>query len=259
MKNIFIVISLILAGFFGYNYFTSNSTKVVLDSASETSTQKLANNWDDITLPKEIENHSNIEACDTTEANICFGSGSIFYKETKDVTVASLVSTAETSRYGVQVKKTGELFVFSIENDISDDELDFGNIACYKYEGSEEGVTETRELKLDIYGTKVTGTKLGYSQSVEYSVGYEGIVEGVLNSLGGNTVNAITTLTIADGGEIRQEEIYILGENSMTEMRYRLVDDFKNSILRIDKSIKKSAEGQIFPIEYKYNKVECPL
>jgi len=259
MKNIFIIILFVLAGALGYNYFTSNATeaKVVVEITTETSVQEPANNWDDIALPEEIRHYSTIEACETTEARVCFGSGGRFYKETDDVTVANLISTAETSRYGVQVKKTGELFIFSIVNEITDEAFDFGNIACYRYVGSEEGVVETRELKLDIYGTKVTGTKLGYSQSAEYSVGYEGVVEGVLNSLGGDTVNAISTLTIADGGETRQEEIYILGENSITEMRYRLVDDFENDILRIDKSIKEAVEGQTFPIEYKYNKVDC--
>ena len=259
MKHIFIIVFVVLAGFFGYSYFTSNSAKVLLDSPTETLVQEPANHWDDIVLPEEIKNYSSIEVCDTAEARVCFGSGATFYKETKDITVANLISTAETSRYGVRLKKTGELFIFSIENDITNEELDFGNIACYRYEGSEEGFTETRELKIDIYGTKITGTKLGYSQSVEYSVGYEGIVEGELNSLGGDTVNAITTLTIADGGQTRQEEIYILGENSITEMRYRLVDDFANDILRIDKSIKEAVEGNTFPIEYKYNKIDCKL
>ena len=261
MKNISLIILFVLAGVFGYNYFISNSTEaeVVVETTTEISVQEPANNWDDIALPEEIRHYSSIEACDTAEARVCFGSGGRFYKETEDVTVANLISTAKTSRYGVQVKKTGELFIFSIVNEITDEAFDFGNIACYRYEGSEEGVTETRELKLDIYGTKVTGTKLGYSKSAEYSVGYEGVVEGVLNSLGGDTVNAITTLTIADGGETRQEEIYILGENSITEMRYRLVDDFENDILRIDQSIKEAVEGQAFPIEYKYNKVECEL
>jgi len=121
MKNIFIIILFVLAGLFGYNYFTSNSTEaeVVVDNTTETSAQELANNWDDIELPEEIRNYSSIEACDTTEARVCFGSGGRFYKETDDVTVANLISTAEASRYGVQVKKTGELFILSIENEVS--------------------------------------------------------------------------------------------------------------------------------------------
>ena len=114
---------LILAGLFGYNYFTSNSTEaeavVVVDNTAETSAQELANNWDDIELPEEIRDYSSIEACDTTEARVCFGSGGRFYRETDDVTVANLISTAETSRYGVQVKKTGELFILSIANEVS--------------------------------------------------------------------------------------------------------------------------------------------
>ena len=116
MKKIIIFILLAVAGIFGYNYFTSNSTKVVLKNTTETSTQELANTWDDIALPEELRNYSNIEACDTAQARACFGSGATFYKETEDVFVANLISTAETSRYGVRVKKTGELFIFSIEN-----------------------------------------------------------------------------------------------------------------------------------------------
>ena len=119
MKNFIIIILFVLAGVWGYNYFTSNSTEAEVDNTTETSAQELANNWDDIALPEEIRNHSSIEACDTTEARVCFGSGGRFYKETDDVAVANLISTAETSRYGVQVKKTGELFILSIENEVS--------------------------------------------------------------------------------------------------------------------------------------------
>lgn len=134
---------------------------------------------------------------------------------------------------------------------------DFGTVLCYQYEGMAEGTVDNRELTLNIYGTTVKGTKIGYNGSNEYSVGYEGTIEGELDNLGGDTINAITTLYIADGGEIRQEERYIIGENSVTEMRYRLREDFESNILRIDESIKEAVEGQIFPIKYNYKKVDC--
>lgn len=257
MKNIIIIIMLVLVGILGYTYFTSNLTEDGVKNTTETVIQEHINSWDNIDLPEEIRGYSDIEVCDTLEAAVCFGSGATFYGETKDVTIFSLISTVEVSRYGVQIKDTGELFIFSIEIEISDEEFDFGNVACYRYEGGEEGSVDTRELEIDIYGTKVTGTKSGYSQSGEYSVGHTGTIEGELDGLAGNTINAITTLTIADGGENRQEEIYVLGENSITEMRYRLVDDFENDILRIDKSATEAVEGQNFPIAYQYQKIDC--
>lgn len=257
MKNIVTIVLLFLAGVLGYNYLTAHVEEAVLGSKTETPTFELANTWYDVDLPGELKDYPSIETCDTAEARVCFGSGATFLKETEDVTVASLVSTAEISRYGVQVKETGALYVFSIENEVPRKEFDYGNTTCYVYRGSEEGVVDNRELKIDIYGTKVTGTKLGYSQSVEYSVGYEGIIDGELNNLGGDTISAITTLTIADGGGNRQEEIYVLGEGSITEMRYLLVDDFENDILRINKDIMDAVEGQTFPIEYIYEEIDC--
>ena len=164
------------------------------------------------------------------------------------------VSTSSTNNQPITIS---ENIGIETQKDVSNE--DFGRSTCYQYRGTAEGYEDNREITLDIYGTKVTGTKSGYSMSDEYSVGYTGTIEGELDNLGGDTINAITTLTIADGGENRQEEIYVLGENSITEMRYRLVEDFENNILRIDKNVIEAAEGQIFPIEYKYEKVDCSL
>lgn len=134
---------------------------------------------------------------------------------------------------------------------------DFGTTLCYQHKGIAEDMTDNRELSLGIYRTTVTGTKLVYNSSNEYSIGYEGAVEGELDSLGGDTINAITTLTISGDEEIRQEERYIIDENSITEMRYRLREDFETNILRIDESVTEAIEGQTFPIEYEYEQVNC--
>lgn len=258
MKNILFIVLLFLAGFFSYNYFTPHSTEVVVrEDTVENQTQELVDIWDNIDLPEEIRNYSSIEGCDTSELRACFGSGAAFYKETEDVTVSNLISTSEISRYGVQVKETGEFFIFSVENKIPDRKLDSGNTTCYLYEGDEDGVFDTRELKIDIYGTTVVGIKSGYNSSNEYSVGYKGVIEGEINSLGGDTINAITTLTLSGGGEIRQEERYVLGEKSITEIRYVLKDDFDADILRIDEIVTEGVGGQVFPIEYKYNEIGC--
>ncbi len=126
---------------------------------------------------------------------------------------------------------------------------------CFVYSKEDSEIIDERNIELVISDAKILGTKTGYNQTPEYSVGYKGLMEGTMSD--GGMIEVTTKITIVDGGGVNQEERYYLKDKNLTEMRYFYREDFSTNTLRIDDSVKDNGQGENFPIEIIYTKIPC--
>ncbi|MCF7834060.1 MAG: hypothetical protein K9L98_01100 [Candidatus Pacebacteria bacterium] len=126
---------------------------------------------------------------------------------------------------------------------------------CFGYSKDDSEIIDKRNIELIVSDSKITGIKTGYNQTQEYSVGYKGLIEGIISDDG--MINAITAITIFDGGGNNQEERYFLKDKTLTELRYSYKEDFSTNTLRIDDSVTDNGQGESFPIEILYTEIPC--
>ncbi len=126
---------------------------------------------------------------------------------------------------------------------------------CYSYQKDDGAIYDSRTIQIDIRGTTVTGQKSGSFRNSEYSVGYTSTLGGTINTDG--TIDAVAQVVIADGGQLTQEERYLLQDNSLVELTYPYTEDFANKILRINETVPDNGQGQAFPLRTVYESVVC--
>lgn len=174
----------------------------------------------------------------------------------KILIIGSLILLVGGVYYLMQDSSLSNTLTNSEEISSSTENENFIGTFCFSYLQKTPNTTDQRDIMLVINndGT-VSGTKTGYSQNPEYSVGYEGTFEGEISNTG--IINAVATLRIADGGENIQEERYELRNEILTELRYAYTEDFSANILRIDESVHDNGQGLVFPIKTAYQYVDC--
>lgn len=118
--------------------------------------------------------------------------------------------------------------------------------SCYEYTHAattNEPYTNYELVDVTREGDAITGTKKGTQSGPDMNNGYEGSITGTINN---DMINVIFSYVI-EGSSQKEKEIYRVGEDSLTKLRYVLVEESGVLVPDLSSSLK----------ELVYKKVAC--
>lgn len=136
----------------------------------------------------------------------------------------------------------------NISTGISDQLLSdsYDSRSCYEYTHTattDEPYTNYELVDITREGDAITGTKKGTQSGPDMTNGYEGDIVGTIND---DMINVIFSYVI-EGSSQKEKEIYRVGEDSLTKLRYVLVEEAGVLVPDLSSSLK----------ELVYEKVAC--